>query len=566
MNYLCKTYVDRNNNNKSSQDDNNIVSSQHDNNVVSSQKITKMNNKRSFSTSCFNAIQQNPTEITSSVVPFNLSNNVKLQKKSLMFDYSPIYLAVENILKDNSLTPYDKQINIEKILSENWLELYLEDFKSSENNKDYVRMLNSHIKSFSNSLALNLSSIKNKKLLHLRPLLNLPINVTALLVFKILFPILFSGEDINKTSLVIKIGKSIFTKWAKFEFHRIKENSNIDNVEDFSVFKDNLNFSEKDFLNIGDLVFNTILNNSNIFHINIDNTDPHNTRLVVSPNEKVQLLLEKKIEIIGFKLPMISPPVKWNSKTYGGYLNNGVEFDPLIKPSRKSSLKTTLNGDKKHIIYNTINYMSQIPYRINIEVLNFILENYEKLGLKTSIHPATNNYYTSTRKIKTEIENNNSLFYLSKNIIGLAKLLSNVSEFYFPLSLDWRGRIYCLSNYLTTQGNELSKSLILFSNGTPLTRSHLTDDDETQYVDNGLRYLKVYGANLYGLDKHSIVDRINWVDDNHSKILEMDINFILKASEPLLFIAFSFEFKNYHKDPDNFVSRLPISLDATCSG
>jgi DNA-directed RNA polymerase len=499
---------------------------------------TNIQSKRSYSTSTNLGFKER-----------SYSSDINYERKSFLFDYSPVFMGVEEIFKSNK-SPYEKQQEIEKLLNDSWFNLYINNLGSSEFNKEYVKLLSTHIINFSNSLSIYLQNIKNKKLKHLEPLLNLPVNVTSLIIFKVLFPVLFRGEEINKTTLIIKIGKNIFTRWSKEEYNKIRLVSS--EIEDYSTYKDNLNFSDKEFLNIGDLVFNIILNNNPIFHVNIDNSDPLNTKLMVSPEIKVREMFERKLEIIGFKLPMVCPPVKWSKDCYGGYLNNNNEYEPLIKPSRKSGLKTKYNHNKEDI-FNSVNYMSQIPYCINKDVLNFILDNYQNLGLKSNLHPLTSKYYSFSYKNKSEIETHNSLFYLQKNIIGLAKLLTNIEEFYFPIELDWRGRIYCQSNYITFQGNELAKSLILFKNGKTLN-------------NNGLYYLKVYGANLYGIDKESFKDRIKWVENNHQNILNMDLNFILKASEPIIFIAFCFEYRNYINNPDNFISRLPIMLDASCNG
>ncbi len=43
-------------------------------------------------------------------------------------------------------------------------------------------------------------------------------------------------------------------------------------------------------------------------------------------------------------------------------------------------------------------------------------------------------------------------------------------------------------------------------------------------------------------------------------------NFILEGKEPLLFLSCCTELKIYFADPTRFISRLPIYLDATCSG
>ena len=52
---------------------------------------------------------------------------------------------------------------------------------------------------------------------------------------------------------------------------------------------------------------------------------------------------------------------------------------------------------------------------------------------------------------------------------------------------------------LTNQGDDISKALIRFYNGT-------------QLGDNGLDALKIHAANCYGKDKLSLAERMRFVD------------------------------------------------------
>ena len=136
--------------------------------------------------------------------------------------------------------------------------------------------------------------------------------------------------------------------------------------------------------------------------------------------------------------------------------------------------------------------------------------------------------------------------------LEIAKTLSNI-PFYFKTFTDWRGRIYTQSHYLSYQGSDLSLSLIQFNEG--------------QYVSkSGEFFFKVYGANLHDENKISRAayrDRIKWVDDNQDKILNMDMEFILRADSRFAFIAFCLAYKRFKNNKKVY---LPVWLDATCSG
>jgi DNA-directed RNA polymerase, mitochondrial len=60
--------------------------------------------------------------------------------------------------------------------------------------------------------------------------------------------------------------------------------------------------------------------------------------------------------------------------------------------------------------------------------------------------------------------------------------------FYIPHNMDFRGRVYPIPPYLTHLGSDLSRALLLFGEKKPLGK-------------DGLRWLKVHLANIYGNNK-----------------------------------------------------------------
>ena len=85
------------------------------------------------------------------------------------------------------------------------------------------------------------------------------------------------------------------------------------------------------------------------------------------------------------------------------------------------------------------------------------------------------------------------------------------------------------------------------------------------------------GANLWGNDKVSHAEQVEWVKANHWKILDtakapLEYLWWTEADEPLQFLAWCFEYKRAeeHKESTgeytNFVCRIVIAYDGTCSG
>ena len=123
----------------------------------------------------------------------------------------------------------------------------------------------------------------------------------------------------------------------------------------------------------------------------------------------------------------------------------------------------------------------------------------------------------------------------------------------------------CTPLYFNYQANELSKSLLLFSEPGTILR----------HDEENITYLKSYGAACFSnsLGKRSIAYKCNWVDKNKDAIInyEQNSSFVEKAKEKFLFLAFCIEYKRYqdflfNENIPHFHTYLPIQLDATCNG
>jgi DNA-dependent RNA polymerase len=304
--------------------------------------------------------------------------------------------------------------------------------------------------------------------------------------------------------------------------------------------------SEDDFFKLGSDLVEFIAERSGLYKLeNIRGEFNMLYRIIVPGPE----LKDKILSIITDDtdlLPMITQPEQWiiekkdinidnydNNiiiKNYGGFLSNNKNREELIRKSRKNLLE---KNDER--------------------IINLI---------KINLHPKTKEMYKSSSEIdKLELINimrHNSQYYSDNIILQLALLFSDWcnekdNSLYIPLFIEWRGRIFTNSGYLSYQQSELARSLLLFKDGVKLNT-------------NGLDSLKVYTANCYGLDKKSYNQRLDWTNSQIDYIIKMDLDFIFKASDPLLFIACCYELKGYLQDPDNFISKLPIYKDATCNG
>jgi len=143
--------------------------------------------------------------------------------------------------------------------------------------------------------------------------------------------------------------------------------------------------------------------------------------------------------------------------------------------------------------------------------------------------------------------------------LAVAERFRDEEAMYFPHQLDWRGRAYPLPLYLTPQGNDMQRGLLEFANGVAIT-----DQD-------GADWLAIHGAGMFGYDKVSLEERVEWVMQHEAQILAAaenpyDHRFWLDADKPWQFLAFCFDWAGYRAEGFDYVSALPVQMDGTCNG
>jgi hypothetical protein len=266
--------------------------------------------------------------------------------------------------------------------------------------------------------------------------------------------------------------------------------------------------------------------------------------------------------------PMIYKPEDWriniaedgkyNIISSGGYLNNDLDTS-FIHNKYKNQGDVKLENSN---IINTINYLQGVEYMINKDVLNVITERLGSGLLKNIVdidfHPLTNKMSNIKKDgddiLFKEILRYNSITFANRQILTNAILLKNSDSIYFPIFVDWRGRIYSITSAFSYQGPDLAKSLLLFKEGVVIN-------------SNGVIKLKLYIGRLYALiKKASNKSILDWVDENYHNIIDIDSNFWMKGKDPLRCLAASIELRGYEYNKENFITHLPIYIDGTCNG
>jgi len=211
------------------------------------------------------------------------------------------------------------------------------------------------------------------------------------------------------------------------------------------------------------------------------------------------------------KLPMVCEPKDHvyssdpTKNKLGGYLLNDVHYTSDLIKDRIGYGDQTILKDQ-NIIVSLVNGLSKTPYKINTETLEYIY----KFGLEKNIiiddsseeiRSFINNPYKKyTKKDSIKYRSIVSKILMERNVLSIADTFSKVECIYFPVRLDFRTRIYCLTDFFDYQKSDLAKGLISFAKPGHITK----------YDYEVIKYFKAYGANMYGysLDKKSLNYRV----------------------------------------------------------
>lgn len=298
-------------------------------------------------------------------------------------------------------------------------------------------------------------------------------------------------------------------------------------------------------------------------------------------------------------LPCIMPPKPWTSPFSGGYYTHARPLN-LVKTAYGNYLEELANEvDAMPVVYEAVNAMQNTAYQVNKKVLEVMEGLWDSGGGRAGIPEKANRElprcpvcgsevigHKFTRNVKHacfddpqhkeqlsawkrqakkvyeyNIQTLSKRFQFAK-ILWVANKFAEHTDVYFPMQLDFRGRVYAVPSYLNPQGSDPAKGLLLFSQGKALTSKA------------GEQWLAVHGANMYGNDKVSLAERQQWVADNEKMILSVadnpyDNRWWQDADKPWQFLAFCFEWAAYKdclKRGETFISSLPVAMDGTCNG
>lgn len=267
-------------------------------------------------------------------------------------------------------------------------------------------------------------------------------------------------------------------------------------------------------------------------------------------------------------LPMIMEPCAWSKDIEGGYIK--VRTPLLSKPTAEQEDAIARSKDMDRV-YDALNAINSMSWSINTKVLDVMKQLWDKGGGLIGI-PSRENLPMPRRMpgmdddldiLKTwkseahDVHSRNCqlkgdrIGFIQK--MNVADRMSAITQFFLPHQMDFRGRCYPIPLYLHQQSDDISRSLLLAGKAVTIT-------------ERGLYWMKVHTANMAGMDKLRLDDRVAWVDDNRRLIEEtanspLDRLDWMKADEPGQFLAACMAFYD-----DDMAERLLAQVDGSMNG
>lgn len=288
-------------------------------------------------------------------------------------------------------------------------------------------------------------------------------------------------------------------------------------------------------------------------------------------------------------LPTILPPRPWAPGQRGGYHFGLRNKYGLIRGASKEQERLAATASMP-AVYDAVNTIQNTAWKINrpvYDLVKTVLYNARPVGNLPVANVAAEPIPAKPRDIaenedarkrwrsaaRAVHERNRDrqvrALGVSKTLLAAERVVDEAA-IYFPCSLDFRGRIYPLTHYLSPQGDDLSKALLLFADAKPLG-------------EDGAFWLAIHGANCLDATPEgqkvktmTMQERASWIQRNTLRICAVaDDPFAdlwwTDADKPLQFYAFCLEWRGFYEAykqgrGHEYVCGLPVAQDGSCNG
>lgn len=342
------------------------------------------------------------------------------------------------------------------------------------------------------------------------------------------------------------------------------------------------NWGKKEQLAVGVKLIEMLIASTGMFSyervVKVRNGRP-NVSTSLQPTEYLTGWLERqhaRCELLSpMYLPMVVKPQPWSNPLNGGYITPGMGRLKFVKTQNSNYIEELRNKDLS-ATYAAVNVLQETPWRVNRRLFQTMRTLWEEgatlAGLParedTPLPAKPHNIDTDAEALSkwkqqaAPIHERNALerskrFTMSQKL-WIAEKFYDDAEIFFPHTLDWRGRAYPVPGLVHPQADDTGKALLEFAEGKELG-------------PDGGYWLAVHIANLFGVDKVSLDERVQWVQDRSFELRMYavspgDHRGWTEADKPWQALAACMEWDGFCQNPEGFVSHLPVALDGSCNG
>ncbi len=287
-------------------------------------------------------------------------------------------------------------------------------------------------------------------------------------------------------------------------------------------------------------------------------------------------------------MPTVIPPRPWQPGQRGGFHYALRDRYPLTKPKHRipdsawKQFRERLDKADMPVVYGALNILQSVGWSVNRAVLNLakdIQQQGESMLAFSSSESVSRmvELLLGTRNGDEEDKQQQwSKRLETKRILGMAERFLD-REIYFPMKLDFRGRVYTVPSGLDPQGNDLARGLLTFA---PRHARPLGGFGRTYLAQHGVNMLGTDPQTGEKVDKLPFTDRSEWVRDNWKAILDVAHDpfghpWWAEAEKPFQFYAFCVEMarvidhersRRDDKDFEHFYSSFPVAADGSNNG
>lgn len=173
---------------------------------------------------------------------------------------------------------------------------------------------------------------------------------------------------------------------------------------------------------------------------------------------------------------------------------------------------------------------------------------------------ALRSWKTATRLWHEKNKLNAGTYRRFCSAIRMAQRYREHRSIWYVWFADSRGRLYpAVSGGISPQGSDLQKALLRFADAMPLS------------TPSAVRWFLINGANKWGFDKATLDARAAWAAERDELLIAFAEDPLsnrgwMDADSPMQFLAWCMEYARWRRDPEFFVSQLPVGMDGSCNG